>query len=87
MADAYIESRTAYKLGWGRARWRRVSGLTPEERQAVRAGSVVWFAFAPWHYTQSGYKVVTVYGDTFDSREPTPAELEVIKARGEVTNA
>ena len=78
MDSTYIESLTAYKTGWGRAWWRRVYGLTPEERQAVRAGSIVWFAFTPWHYTQSGYKVVTVYGDRLDSREPTPAELVVI---------
>ena len=44
----------------------------------MRAGSVVWFAITPWHYTQSGYKVVTSYGNAFDSREPTSAELESI---------
>tara|TARA_Y100000310_G_C20573074_1_gene759035 strand:+ start:345 stop:632 length:288 start_codon:yes stop_codon:yes gene_type:complete len=83
MDSTYIESKTAYKTGWGKARWRRVSGLTPEERQAVRTGNTVWFAFRPWHYTQSGYKVITVYGDTFDSREPTPTELAAIaKAKG-----
>jgi len=78
MADTYIESKTARKIGWGRSWWRRVSGLLPEERQAVRDGGTVWFSFRPWHYTQSGYKVVTVYGDKFDSREPTPAELVII---------
>jgi hypothetical protein len=87
MDSTYIESTTAHKVGWGRAWWRRVSGLTPEERQAVRAGSVVWFAFTPWHYTQSGYKVVTSYGNAFDSREPTSAELESIaKAKEGVTH-
>ncbi len=78
MASTYIESKTAFKVGWGRSRWRRVGGLLPEERQAVRDGDIVWFAYTPWHYTQSGYKVVTVYGDRFDSREPTAAELRYL---------
>ena len=83
MADTYVESKTAYKVGWGRSIWRRVSGLLPEESQAVRGGGIVWFSFTPGHYPQSGYKVVTAHGDKFDSREPTPAELEAIaKAKG-----
>ena len=83
MSSTYIESLTAYKVGWGRSWWRRVSGLLPEERQAVRDGDIVWFAFRPWHYMQSGYKIITVYGDKFDGREPTTDELAVIaKAKG-----
>jgi hypothetical protein len=78
IASTYIESKAASKVGWGRSVWRRVGGLLPEERQAVRDGDIVWFAYTPWHHTQSGYKIVTVYGDRFDSREPTAAELAAI---------
>jgi len=77
----FIESTTAQKVGWGRMPHRSVTRLTPAERQAVRDGHVVWFSFEPWHYMQSGYKVVTYWagGSRFDSREPTPDELERIK--------
>jgi hypothetical protein len=78
MANNYIESQTAYKIGWGSTRWRRVGGLLPTERQAVRDGNIVWFEYKPWHHMQTGYKVVTVYGYRFDSREPTDDELASI---------
>jgi len=75
-----IESTTASKLGWGRARYRRVAGLTDEEQEAVKRGDLVWFRFKPWHYTQSGFKVVTHSVHGWDSREPTPAEIAAITA-------
>ena len=76
----FIESKTAYKVGWGSDRYRRVSGLTKEERKAVRAGdAVVWFRIDAYHYTQSGYKIVTPgYGYNMDSREPTDEELKTL---------
>jgi hypothetical protein len=78
----FIESKTAQKSGWGRMPYRRVTRLTAEERRAVRDGHMVWFGFEPWHYTQSGYKIVTYWagGPKYDSREPTPSELLGIKA-------
>ena len=81
-ATRFIESKTAKKRGWGRMPYRHVSGLTAEERQAVKDGHVVWFAFEPWHHMQSGFKVVTYWegGPQFDSREPSAAELAEIKA-------
>jgi hypothetical protein len=86
MNKQFIESKTAQKNGWGQQRFRSVTRLTPEERCAVKAGHVVWFSFTPWHYRQSGYKIVTHWGDRggywgggFDSREPTPDELAQIK--------
>jgi hypothetical protein len=83
MDSTYIESTTAYKVGWGSSPWRRVSGLLPKERQAVRDGYVVWFGFTPWHYMQSGYKIVTYWagGPRYDSREPTSRELLNIVAQ------
>jgi len=71
----YIQSITAEKRGWGSAKYRRVRGLTKLEREAVRSGShIVFFRFEPWHYSQSGYKVVT-YKSDYDTREPTETEL------------
>ena len=72
-----IESKTAQKSGWGRMPHRSVTRLTARERQAVKDGDIVWFSFEPWHYTQSGYKIVTYWagGPKFDSREPTAQEL------------
>ena len=75
-----IESKTARKNGWGRARYRSVTNLTKAERFAVRAGILVWFRYQPWHYTQSGYKIVIENGDRFDSREPSSDQLASIKA-------
>ena len=82
----FIESKTAKKRGWGRMPYRHVSGLTAEERQAVKDGDVVWFSFEPWHHAQSGYKVCTYWagGSRWDSREPTAAELAQINATQEV---
>jgi CRISPR/Cas system-associated protein Cas10 (large subunit of type III CRISPR-Cas system) len=80
----FFESVTAEKRGWGSAMYRWVRGLTKEERQAVRAGDTVWFRINPWHYTQSGYKIVTVNRldhKKFDTREPTSIELTAIKAQ------
>jgi len=79
----HIESKTAVKVGWGRMPFRSVKGLTTEERQAVKDGAVVWFSFKPWHYMQSGFKVVTYWqdGKKFDSREPTARELLNIMAQ------
>ena len=79
MSSTYIESKTAYKIGWGSSWWRSVHGLLQSERQAVRKGHHVWFSFRPWHYTQSGYKMVTVYQNRFDSREPTQEELQAMR--------
>ena len=77
MRQLFIESKTAQKNGWGRMPYRSVTRLTAEERQDVRDGHVVWFKFTPWHYMQSGYKIVTYWagGPKYDSREPTPWEL------------
>ena len=83
MTSTYIESQTAYKIGWGSAPWRRVCGLLSTEKQAVRDGHIVWFEYKPWHYMQTGYKVVTVYGYRFNSREPYDDELEsILKMKG-----
>jgi hypothetical protein len=75
----FIQSRTAQKVGWGSDRYRRVRGLSQRERQAVKEGHIVWFAYDSWHYTQSGYKVVKYWGSDFDSREPTAEELALIQ--------
>jgi len=72
------QSLTARKHGWGRDHYRWVSGLTAEEREAVKNGEMVWFKIDPWHYTQSGYKVV-VYRRGYDCREPSPIELQQIR--------
>ena len=81
----FIESKTAYKVGWGSDRYRRVSGLTKEERKAVRSGhATVWFRIDAYHYTQSGYKIVTAgYGYNMDSREPTTEELKTLLEENE----
>jgi hypothetical protein len=77
----YLQSTTAKKQGWGSARWRRITGLTVEEQDAIKAGDIVWFRFTPWHHAQSGYKVVIYKGQYgFDTREPTPEELAQLKA-------
>jgi len=55
----YIESKTAEKIGWDRDSFRYVRNLTKDERKAVKDGHVVYFRFHPWHYSQSGFKVVT----------------------------
>jgi hypothetical protein len=76
-----IESKTARKNGWGKSRWRSVTHLTSEERYAVRfSTALIWFRFVPWHYTQSGFKIVIQNGDRFDSREPSSDQLLAIKA-------
>ena len=76
----FIKSKTAWKQGWGSTPYRSVKDLTASERQAVKDGHIVWFSFTPWHYLQSGYKVVTysVNRSRFDSREPTASELTMI---------
>ncbi len=84
MQQQIIESTSAKKRGWGSDMWRKVVNLQPEEREAVKAGALVYFRFKPWHHKQSGYKVVThnLYG--YDSREPTVAELKKIKEVSDV---
>ena len=79
MTIKFIESKTAQKNGWGSMRFRSVTRLTADERQAVKDGHIVWFSFAPLHYTQSGYKIVTYWGGGFNSREPTKDELEQVQ--------
>ena len=83
MRQLVIESQTAQKNGWGSDSYRSVTRLTADERQAVQDGDIVWFSFTPWHYTQSGYKIVTFWagGPKYDSREPTPDELRLIMAQ------
>lgn len=73
-----IQSLTAVKHGWGRDSYRWVSGLTKCERQAVKDGVLVWFAIKPWHYMQSGYKVVTYKRGRYDAREPNDREISQI---------
>ena len=76
-----IKSETAVKRGWGSMPHRSVSFLTPEEKQAVRDGEVVYFPINKTHYKQSGFKIVTHFYGKFDSREPTESELvEILKA-------
>ena len=75
----YLESVTAYKTGWGSATYRWVGGLSREEKLAVLGGTAkVFFRFTPWHYTQSGIKIVTSSYGRYDSREPTDEELRII---------
>ena len=65
-----------------RGRWFRwVSRLSPGERDAVRAGGLVWFTLpGRTHRTQSGFKVVAFRAPyRWDAREPTPAELDAIR--------
>ena len=83
MRQLVIESQTAQKNGWGSDSYRSVTRLTADERQAVKDGDIVWFSFTPWHYTQSGYKIVTFWagGPKYDSREPTPDEVRLIMAQ------
>lgn len=77
-----IKSETAEKHGWGSTKWRSVTHLTKEERQAVREKTaLVYFRFTPWNHMQSGIKIVT--GGTrggFDSREPSIDEKTQIEA-------
>ena len=74
-----IQSVTAIKHGWGSAPYRSVSGLTKAERDAVKQKHLVWFRIEPWHYTQSGYKVVTYKQGYWNSREPRADELDAIQ--------
>lgn len=75
----YIESVTAKKIGWGSARWRRVTSLTKSEREAVKNGDTVYFCVGKRAWNQSGYKIVTYrIGYGYDSREPNAIELENI---------
>ena len=76
-----IQSKTAAKVGWGKSKFRSVSGLTRAEKTAVRDGKCVWFRIPSKHHTQSGYKVathwITASGKSmYASREPTKEELE-----------
>ena len=76
MEGKFIESKTARKNGWGSDPYRSVTRLTADERRAIQDGHTVWFKFTPWHYAQSGYKIVTYrQGYGYDSREPTSGEL------------
>lgn len=77
----FIESTTAVKRGWGSDKWRHVSGLTKQEREAVRnQTATVWFRITKTNHMQSGYKIVTwspIMG--YDSREPNNTELTAIQ--------
>jgi len=75
-----IKSETAQKKGLGSCPHRSVTHLTKEERAAVKAGATVYFEIYKTHYTQSGYKIVTIYNGRYDSREPTKLEFIAIKA-------
>jgi len=74
-----IKSITAVKRGYGRARYRSVSGLAAEEREVVKSGGIVYFEIYKTSHMQSSYKVVTCYNGRFDSREPSEAELVEIR--------
>ena len=42
-----IISKSAYSNGWGSMPWKTVSGLSAEERQAIRNGAVVLMTNCP----------------------------------------
>ena len=68
------------KFGWGSDLWRSVKGLAAEEKRILRdTDDAVWFSFEPFHYTQSGYKIVYAIRGFFDCREPKGEELMHIK--------
>jgi len=73
----------AVRHGWGSARYRWVSGLTKEEKEAVKNGDLVYFRITPWHYKQSGIKVIArrPYERTcyWDCREPSEEERKAIE--------
>lgn len=79
MPKQMIESITAKKVGWGTDRYRRVTGLTQTEREAVKEGDLVWFRITPQHYTQSGYKIVMYSSYGWDAREPSSGELALLR--------
>lgn len=74
-----IKSITAIKHGYGSMPYRHVSGLTPNERAAVKNGEKVYFQIDKTHYMQSGYKIVTHSAYGWDCREPSEQELNEIK--------
>jgi hypothetical protein len=78
----YIKSYTARKEGWGSQCWRSVRGLTTVEKEAIKSGKdQVYFTINPWHWKQSGYKVVFEWANNrFDCCEPTPDQLVELQA-------
>ena len=81
-ADEIVVSRTGVGHGWGSDRWKWVSGLTPEERVAVRAGKIVLITGCPpagGNYGTTVRQVVAQYG-RFGHRLPT---RETLTACGE----
>jgi len=52
-----IISETAYQRGFGSDLYKHVSGLTGEERAAVRAGFAVWFLSRRCNESPHGWRV------------------------------
>mgnify|MGYP003512506952 CR=1 FL=1 len=87
-ADAYLSnavlfSPTGYQTGFGTDRYKHASGLTPEEREAARAGAVVLFKAARKSHPTSPhgtfYRWAKPYGRVF---KPRVATADMLRAAG-----
>ena len=67
-----IISQTGTPVGKGSARFKRVTGLTDQEKQAVIDGEIV-LVRCPWsdHPTATAFKRVTTYTDSRGQRHYT----------------
>ncbi len=76
--NALIISKTAYSNGWGSSKYKTVSGLTKEEKQAVLDGQTVIMENCP--PSQNGTSGVTIrvvchHGGKFYHRVPSDEVL------------
>jgi hypothetical protein len=76
-------SPTGYQTGFGTDRYKHASGLTPEEREAARAGAVVLFKAARKSHPTSPhgtfYRWAKPYGRVF---KPRVATADMLRAAG-----
>lgn len=78
---SYLVSKTARQSGYGTARWKTVTRLTPFEREAVREGIPVYFkADRPSGGNHGTYwRVAKARGNGYiDPRVPSAEEVEML---------